>query len=185
MHRLNTSMDQKTLPPSLLMEAANDPINLLTFDEWSRDPSNSRLPVVPERVYAGREIGIRQHLYRAWEREQMFVQGEAPVACFGSVAVRSSTTKWHYSMNVLERFMRKHRIFIFKQSQVQELRDYVHRKRRKPWHNFKEALKDVKAGWLLGYPVVWVYGKWLSVTPERYEMMMWLHTEELRLRKLP
>ena len=185
MHTQSTSTGLQVFHPSHLMEAANDKQNLLTFQEWAKDPNNTRMPVVPEKVYAGRVIPRTQHLYREWERRDLFAKGEAPVACFGSAYVRCSEVKWHYSYKVLLRFLRKHKIFMFKRSHDEELRKYVHSKRRKPWHNFKDALSGFNAGMFGESAVVWVYGKHLNVTPERYEMIMWLHAEETRLRKLP
>jgi len=147
------------------------------------------MTVVPEKVYFDRAIPARHYVYTGAELynlKQTFKKGEAPVLCFGSSAVRRTTIKWHYSENVLKRFMRRYKILMFKYEHNTKLTNYIYSKPRKHWHNFDGALKNISAGHANSNEIeIWIYGKLLYVSLERYEMIMWLHTEEKKLRKLP
>jgi hypothetical protein len=170
------------------MEAANDSQNLLTFNEWfTNEPRN--FPVVPEKVYFGREIPVWHYVYREIDLKKLninFAVGEAPVICFGSLQLKRTSIKWHYSDKVLTRFMRMYKILMFTHEHKKQLIKYIYSKKRNIFHNFEGALKQINIGEkICGTIEILVYGKLLRVPPERYEMIMWLHKEEKRFSKLP
>ena len=171
------------------MEAANDNQNLLTFKEWASNPNNSNMIVVPAKVYSGRAIPFWHYVYKEIDLKYLniaFAKGESPVFCFGSLQLRRTSIKWHYSDKVLTRFMRMYKVLMFTHDHKDQLVKYIYRKKRHSCHNFNDALKQINIGKELGGKIgILVYGKFLRVPPERYEMIMWLHKEEKRFSKLP
>ena len=173
-----TNMVFKTFHPSLLTEAANDLVKLppppMTFAEWAKDNPYEAEIAAPLRCYKDSlgSVPIYRRFQSAWT--QTFASGEDPVVLKGlaEVRTRAYTSKTEYSEAVLERYMRMRKMVVTTPKEMDDIHNLVFSKRRKHWHNFSRATRNLTAGIpVCGERRIFVHGKQVCVGEARYAMM--------------
>lgn len=170
-----TNMVFKTFPPSLLMEAANEQTKpLKTFAEWAKKNPFAKVLCVPAGTYSDNPHNIPLwRRYAGDHRPEEFEPGEMPVTLRGCSETRRRkySAKWHYTDDVLRRYLRARKIVLGTMDDVQNFfNSCVYTKDRMYWHNFYDARKHMEDDVRVHHNSVIVYGKTLLLTPEQAAM---------------